>query len=367
MKKGLSWLYNFFTNTYSELSMLLGDGYALPPIHAFFEITYNCNQRCQMCYFLKMLENPKERAGKKELTFQEIRRIINQMPSFALITITGGEPLIRKDSLEIIEYVSKRNKCNIISNGSLIDEVKAKKLIELGSKYFFTSGLVAIGISIDGVGEKHDDFVRLPGAYEKAMNGIQYLAEEKKRQNKKFPFISLQTVVNKYNYEEIPELARQASQRGINIINLLTENPRADMNRMKIHEPDMRWVPAEKVEEIPEAELMKMLDELKKTANEYNVEFRFSPFSVPEYEKIKHYQNDVDMKNYMCRGVFCRVMVTAYGEAIHCLNGYLGDLRRERLSDVLNNKKFRDFRMAVQKAKVFPRCVGCCLLEYVGK
>ena len=114
--------------------------------------TNKCNMYCEHCY----RDSGKEDLSlqlKKETLLEEIAKA-----GFKIMIFSGGEPLIRKDIFELINYASKLGLRPVLgSNGSLITPEVAKKLKE--------SGLKAAGISLDSLdADKHDKFRKYKGA-----------------------------------------------------------------------------------------------------------------------------------------------------------------------------------------------------------
>jgi MoaA/NifB/PqqE/SkfB family radical SAM enzyme len=96
------------------------------PLHYLtINVTYNCNLNCIDCY------NKKHFSQKKELTFKQIKNIINQAIDLGLkiILLTGGEPLLRPDIFKIISYAKeKKLYVCLATNGLLIDIDSLKKI-----------------------------------------------------------------------------------------------------------------------------------------------------------------------------------------------------------------------------------------------
>ena len=117
-------IYQTITHLYSKIPYTFLNGYAFSPLHIFFMITSKCNLNCSMCY-VKM---NKERYLKqnfyedyyRELDSYEVKKIIRSLPRYSLVTFSGGEPFIREDIMEILEFATKLNRCSIITNGTLI-------------------------------------------------------------------------------------------------------------------------------------------------------------------------------------------------------------------------------------------------------
>lgn len=132
---------------------------------ATIAITYKCNARCIMCNIWK--DNVKD-----ELTPDDFLKLPTSLDD---INITGGEPFLRKDIVEIVEKITSKNpKVRLIfsSNGLLSDQITnyMKEIIKINPN----SG---IGISIDGIGQTHSEVRGIPDAYEKAIDTVKKLQE----------------------------------------------------------------------------------------------------------------------------------------------------------------------------------------------
>lgn len=137
--------------------------------HAQIEITGCCNMHCKHC----RAADEKSR----NLTMSEISKIIdfidyNKEDDFR-ITISGGEPFIHPQLVEIISAIKERGIEDVIitSNASLITEQKLKELNDLRLKN------LCIQLSLDSVvPEKHDSFRGFKGAYDGVMKAIKMIS-----------------------------------------------------------------------------------------------------------------------------------------------------------------------------------------------
>lgn len=126
------------------------------PITAVWEVTMGCNFRCGHC------GSSCEGALPGQLTTEEALDLCDQIADIGLkwITLSGGEPLTRLDTPELVKRLSDNGVLvNIITNGWLLDQKMAQKLKE--------SGISTVAISIDGTPEIHDK-IRKKGAFEHA-------------------------------------------------------------------------------------------------------------------------------------------------------------------------------------------------------
>ncbi|MBQ7593848.1 MAG: radical SAM protein [Synergistaceae bacterium] len=124
-----------------------------------WSITGKCNYRCRHCY----MSAPD--ASSQELSHDDIMKIINELAACGVmnVSLTGGEPLIRDDFLDIVDELLSRNIniTQIYSNGCLVNE---KLLRELDDRKIHPE----FNMSFDGVGF-HDWLRGIPGA-EKAVD-----------------------------------------------------------------------------------------------------------------------------------------------------------------------------------------------------
>ncbi len=126
-----------------------------------YNCTNKCNQNCLHCY---------SKTGflcDNELDAAQAKSLLKQLADnkCAVVLFSGGEPLKRHDLFELLDYSHQIGLRTVIStNGSLINESIAKKLVSLGVSY--------AGISIDGTEETHDRFRGNKGCFAAAINGI---------------------------------------------------------------------------------------------------------------------------------------------------------------------------------------------------
>lgn len=124
--------------------------------------TRSCNLSCKHCY-------ADARAAKDphELSTDEAIAFIDDLASFRVpvLLFSGGEPLVRKDILELISYAAGKGLRPVVStNGTLITPEKAKQLKKSGVKY--------VGISLDGLEQRHDLFRGRKGAFAQSLAGL---------------------------------------------------------------------------------------------------------------------------------------------------------------------------------------------------
>lgn len=122
---------------------------------AHWSITGHCNYRCKHCY----MSAPDARFG--ELSHEQIMSIVQQLIDCGVmeVSLTGGEPLVRKDFLEIVDALLAGGIAitTIYSNGKLVTEELLAQLAERGLHPEFN-------MSYDGVDGWHDWLRGIPNA-----------------------------------------------------------------------------------------------------------------------------------------------------------------------------------------------------------
>lgn len=163
-----------------------------------WNITRTCNLRCVHCYNDSGLDKP-----CNEISTEKAKAVIDDLAGFGVpsILFSGGEPLMRPDLFELIEYaVGKGLRTVISTNGTLIAEDKAKEIKRLGVSY--------VGISLDGIGPINDKFRGVPGAFERAIRGVRNCQDAEVR-------IGLRLTLTKRNVQDVDGLFDFFEAQGI--------------------------------------------------------------------------------------------------------------------------------------------------------
>jgi MoaA/NifB/PqqE/SkfB family radical SAM enzyme len=127
-----------------------------------WNITRTCNLKCVHCYNDSGVGKP-----SNEVTTTKAKEVLDDLAEFGApsVLFSGGEPLMRPDLFELIEYaVGQGLRAVISTNGTLITPDKAQLIKDLGVSY--------VGISLDGIGPVNDKFRGVEGAFERTAAGI---------------------------------------------------------------------------------------------------------------------------------------------------------------------------------------------------
>ncbi|MCP4353630.1 MAG: radical SAM protein [Desulfobacterales bacterium] len=165
-----------------------------------WHITERCNLRCSHCY--------QESYQGKELNFSELLSILEQFREFLKapcvngnppikghITVTGGEPFVRKDFPDLLNVFAEHQQefsFAVLTNGTLIDAAMARHLAELNPRF--------VQVSIEGSQKTHD-LIRGRGNFERTATAVKHLVQAGIR-----TLISF--TAHRGNFREFPQVAR---------------------------------------------------------------------------------------------------------------------------------------------------------------
>jgi radical SAM protein with 4Fe4S-binding SPASM domain len=143
------------------------------PVNVAIELTEQCNGSCPYCY----LGVAHKTNRKTSLKTEEIYSIIDILDDNGIleITLTGGEPFIRRDIIDILYYIIQKNffRLNIKTNGTLISRRHLNFIIK-NKKYFggFEFSIFSHKPAI------HDQYMGLPGSLDKIISVAEILKDE---------------------------------------------------------------------------------------------------------------------------------------------------------------------------------------------
>jgi radical SAM protein with 4Fe4S-binding SPASM domain len=189
------------------------EGFARPYVISW-NLTYRCNLACEHCYLDAggtPLVDTENFADRSELGTEECFKVIDDIAALApecLTILTGGEPLLRRDILDIVRRAAERGLWVVVgTNGVCITENVARRLTEAGAR--------GLSLSLDALDpDRHDRFRMVRGAWRNTVEGAGILNRAG------LPFI-VQTTAGSHNLQELDAIADFAHDRlGAKVWNL---------------------------------------------------------------------------------------------------------------------------------------------------
>ncbi|MBI2862227.1 MAG: TIGR04053 family radical SAM/SPASM domain-containing protein [Chloroflexi bacterium] len=202
------------------------------PFIVFWEITLACALACVHCR-----AKAQSKRHPLELTTEEAFRVVDQLVEVGspLLVISGGDPLMRRDIFDVIEYgVSHGLRVSLSpSVTALLTKDRLKRVKE--------AGVARISISLDGsYAGIHDSFRGVPGSYARTIVAI----ADAREMGLSF---QVNTTVSRHNLWDLPALSQQVAELGAVVwdVFFLVPTGRAqveDMISPQQHEAVFQWL-----------------------------------------------------------------------------------------------------------------------------
>jgi len=240
-------------------------------------LTSCCNLKCIMCDHWKL-------KNQEEPSLEKVRDYIDQIKRWDIkeIDLSGGEPFIRRDIFDIIDYANRnRLKINITTNGTLLDKNLIKKLHNVDK--------LRLQISLDGNdANTHDKIRGTKGTFDRIVSNINQLKKNKNLQ------LNATTVIMDNNFHKLLGLHYFTKKLGFSSI---TYQPVNDSNlyigKRKRYNP-LRI----------QKNHLKEFDEIINKLIQIRKQDAFIGNSVSFLEAIKRFFHDETIKNIPCYSGF---------------------------------------------------------------
>lgn len=302
----------------------------------FLELTQLCNEHCRHCGSRCGDSMPTETLTKDEI-FAFLKKISEQFDLDNLqLCITGGEPLLRDDFFEIMNYAHALGfHWGMTTNGTLIDAQTAEKLEK--------AGMGTVSVSLDGLRETNDWFRQKPGGFDLALNGVRELINRRT-----FRHVQVTTVVTKKNIGELDELYKLLSNEKVRSWRVINIEP---IGRAK-EQPELL---------LGADDYRRMFDFIreKRFAGDMEVTYGCSHYLGEALER------EVRKWYFLCNAGIYTASVMYNGDIGACLDIerrpelIQGNIRRDDFKNVWENG-FKAFRSDTRK------CKGCKHYRFCG-
>jgi radical SAM protein with 4Fe4S-binding SPASM domain len=306
------------------------------PTLVSWNVTFRCNLRCSHCYL-----DARPQRSDDELSFEEGKSLMDalQQAGTRTLILSGGEPLLRDDLLDLVHYGTLRGlHVALGTNGTLINDDIAQALKRAGVR--------KAAISLDSVkAEQHDRFRGKTGAWEKAVQGIRACRDAE------IP-IQIHTTVTPSNHTEIESLLSFGDHLGARDFQLFFLVPSGRGTGIR----DI--VPAR-------------YEELIRNVLEYTANSAISvrPTCAPQFVRIADQMGtpvDAAVRGCVAGLTYCRIY--PHGEVTPCpyLPIQVGSVREKPFQEIWRTapllRKLRDFRLLRGRCgmcRYAERCRGC--------
>ena len=304
---------------------------AHPLRQLFLELTLKCNEHCVHCGSnCGAGPCPTVSAAEYHALLAKVKQDFKG--SLPFLVLTGGEPLLRKDFLEIVNDAHDMGFVwGITTNATLIDKAMAREMAR--------AGMYSVSVSVDGPEAVHDRIRERPGAYREAMRGIGALIEECGSAK-----LEITSVINRSSIEELDGMFESFVDLDIDSWRVVDMEP---IGRAKLN-PGLLLTPEER---------LRLLDFIRaKREQQYPV-----TYSCCHYLGLK-YEREVRNWFFSCQAGRTVASIMTNGDIGACLNiprnprTVQGNIYRDDFTRVWT-EKYEFFRG--QKADESAECSAC--------
>jgi MoaA/NifB/PqqE/SkfB family radical SAM enzyme len=310
------------------------------PSMVTFIVTWRCNLRCFMCDVWKKTDHD-------DMTPEEAGMIFKQMPKLDTLRLTGGEPFLRRDFDQLVGSildVSEPTVVHLTTAGVMYERI-------VNFAKTFGSKKLHIKMSIDAVGDRHDEIRGYRGLYNKSLRTLRTLAELREQYGF---YLGVNQTISDRNWDHIVPLREAMAELNIPVHYAIATDHYTlyRMNTSKENEtPDMRSV---SMSDYTPEQLQYIFDQLDR---------RDAIHDIPEWIVQRYYLHG--LKNRLLHGIeepkpSCielhnHMRLMPNGDVMTCVYypNVVGNLRKQSLRDVWYGEAIKPQRVIVKK------CVGC--------
>ncbi|MBO4864013.1 MAG: radical SAM protein [Eubacterium sp.] len=330
--------------------------------YIFWEITHRCNQRCRVCH---LYGEQNHTQLHKELSYKQNICIIDKLYDYfdgkvPRVKISGGEPFMRSDFCDILEYFEKLDiPYGIMSNFSVISDEQIER--------FATMHPLFLNISLDGTAGIHDSLRKCPGACNKSLAALdKYLSAKQSDVS-----IELNCVMHPENLECYRFIIDTAAEFGVAAtfqhVNFLSQKEEAtqaeyDSKVLGIKEfkhyvnnknvfdnrNDIDW-------------LYDTIREIQDYAKIRKVKVKIKPEITDKQALYRYYLDEPGVILKRCLEVGNMFLIQPDGTVCACFECYsIGNLTQSNLKEIIENSRSTGLIEKLQNVDLNPVCKRCC-------
>ncbi|MCP4401841.1 MAG: radical SAM protein, partial [bacterium] len=326
------------------------------PTNVVIYITDRCQLRCTTC---SKWTTP-ERIRENELTTEEWKKILLQLKDwlgFYTVFFCGGEPFLRDDLLELIDFAAEQNiPSSVITNGYDLEPF-AEAIVR--------SRLASLHVSLNGVtSEVHDASRGTPGSLEKTKNAILKINQLRTQRPGEKLWLNIETILMPQNVQEILSLIAWAKEQKLNSIDVQLLEDRQTFYSFSqgksLRHPTDYQPPSSSELQWNNGKgdtLMDVLDELIRQKRKGG----FIATPEAQLHATKAYlQNPKDILRIQCRVGVDSFIIDAYGNVRLCMNmSPIGSLLERSPKHLWFSQSARLQRCKIKQCQMFCRLLSC--------
>jgi radical SAM protein with 4Fe4S-binding SPASM domain len=322
------------------------------PFRYVFILTNKCKLKCFFCF-----QDKKTKPGS--LNTEEWLSLIDQLPEYAHVTLTGGEPLLFKGFKEIFLKITEKRTCNIISNGLLLTEEFIDLILSRPNCKVLSISVDNIGNTIRGVD---------PKKFAVLIEKLDLLRAKRAAMGSEL-IIDSKTVMLDDNAKDLAEIHAYCM-----------ETLKCDTHSFmflkghSIQHADYMFE-LDSIHSVEKAHVYKnfgtIMEQLEKVRL-YNLRTGHkcfthpkvvdlnSPISIHDYDLSYLNTEDHHKENFEgCKGPWESVHVNVDGNLFPCMAVNMGNVKEKKLPEIVNSEIFTEFKNVIREQGTINGCNRC--------
>jgi MoaA/NifB/PqqE/SkfB family radical SAM enzyme len=333
------------------------------PSVIYIGVNNRCNFFCEFCDIGKAnLERKKVHSDfvynlwtNEMAPFDTWKALADDVSQFKpIIAVTTAEPLLYPRLLDLVDYVhSKDMEIWVTTNGFLLPN-QAPGLLQ--------HRLDRLQVSIDGPPEVHDKIRGVRGAFQHAMDGVDFMM---KNRSGKSPYVSVNCTVCDLNYDRLVEMLDhvRCDEIAFSHLNFVTDEMAEAQNTITPYKATSTSISRVQLATIDTDVLNAQFNELRN--RDGNPVTRISP-DLDRAELEIHYRHHLEPLRHMntCNAMTQVGQILADGSvtvSTRCLSTIrFGKITETPFTQIWRGKEFQDFRNYMKRIRLMPACMRCC-------
>ena len=332
-----------FTQLVYRVPQLLPDRYT-------FVLTNLCNLKCHFCFQKKDLRDDR-------MTTENWLKLARQLPGYARVTLTGGEPLMFSGFKEVFTFVAKRFDCNMITNGLLLTEEKIDELLSFPK-------FRVLSVSIDDIGNKIRDVNERQ--WQRTEDMMRYFVQRRNELGSSC-VMEAKTVVTDDNAAELLAIHKYCMEElgcDHHSFQFLKGSPTQHADYM------FKFDDILKESHAPVYKKFVIIKEQLEKVREYNLRTGKVAFLHPVVGSLSSKNSLPDLgylneskfikENYRpCKFPWSSVHINVDGNLFPCMAVSMGNVREIPLVQIIHGKDFNRFKDLIRKEGTVEGCNRC--------
>ena len=322
----------------------------LLPDRYVFVLTNLCNLRCPFCFQEKNIL-------EQRMNLEDWLGLVEQIPDYGRITLTGGEPLLFKGFRRLFSTIAERVDCNIITNGTLLTEELIDFLLSFEKFRVLSISIDNIGNTLRRISEEQWSTIeRMTRYFVQQRNTIQSSC-----------ILDVKTLILDENAGDLSKIHRYCMEH------LGSDHQVFQFLKGSHIQHADHMFSFEEITEKSAPYVYKKFDLIKselEKIRKYNLQSGRTAFLHPKLASLTSATElpDIDYINAAdytpdafqpCRFPWSSIHINFDGTVFPCLAVSMGNVKTMPLSDIINGKPFFRFRNLIKEQGTVEACARC--------